>query len=244
MNNINMILQGKGGVGKSLIAALLAQYFSRNVNKVTCADTDPVNRTFSKYAALDVASIDIAEGGNVIQRKFDPLMEAVLFNDGDYVIDNGAATFLPLTRYLAENEVFKVMAEHGKKTYIHSVLVSGQAQSDTYDGLASLLDNVGEFAKVVIWENEFWGKVEFDGLPITSSKLYKEADKAGKIAGIVKIVNRNSDSFTGDIKEMTRLNLTLDEVKNSKAFQFWAKKRVSDFVEDIFAELDQIKWEQ
>lgn len=243
MNRIHFHLQGKGGVGKSMSASFLAQYEISKGDNVICADTDPVNRTFSRILALDVAAIDIEEGGNVVQRKFDPLMEMIVSTDANFVIDNGAASFLPLTRYLAENDIYQIMAEHGKKVYIHSVLVGGQAQSDTYDGLADLLGKVGESAKVVIWENEFWGKVEFNGVPITGSKLYKEADKAGKIAGVVKIIDRSqSDTFTGDIKQMTQANLTLAEVIDSPDFSFLAKNRLKKFVGDVFAELDKVNW--
>ena len=226
-----------------MTAVVFTQYLQSKGAKVLCADTDPVNRTFSRYKALDVAAIDIAEGGNVMQRKFDPLMEIILSTDADVVVDSGAATFLPLTRYLAENDIYQIMADHGKTVFIHCVLVGGQARSDTYDGLADLLGKVGKSAKVVIWENEFWGKVEFDGVPITASKLYKEADKAGKIAGVVKIIDRSqSDTFTGDIKQMTQANLTLAEVIDSPDFSFLAKNRLKKFVGDVFAELDKINW--
>jgi hypothetical protein len=222
---------------------MLAQFVQSKGDKVICADTDPVNRTFTKYLALDVAAIDIAEGGNIIQRKFDPLMETIVSTDADFVIDNGAATFLPLTRYLVENEIYKIMAEYGKKVYVHSVLVGGQAQSDTYDGLADLLGKVDKSSKVVIWENEFWGKVEFDGISITGSKLYKEAEKSGKIAGVVKIIDRNqSDTFVGDIKQMTRSSMTLAEVMASMDFSFLAKNRLQKVVHGVFAELNKVTW--
>lgn len=243
MNSIHLVLQGKGGVGKSLIAVLLAQFFQRNGGKVICADTDPVNRTFTRYTALDVAAIDIAVGGIVNTKKFDPLMTSILSIEADFVIDNGAATFMPLNRYLVENDVFKIMAEHGKKVFIHSVLVGGQAQSDTYDGLAQLIDNVGDSAQIIIWENEFWGKVEFDSVSIRGSKLFKEADKAGKIAGVVKIIDRkNSDTFPEDVKKMSGSNLTLAQVMASDDFDFWEKSRLKMVVGDIFAELDKVEW--
>jgi len=243
VSNIHFVLQGKGGVGKSLIAVLLAQYFQSNGSKVICADTDPVNRTFTKYASLDVAAVEIAEGGNVVQRKFDPLMEMIVSTPADFIIDNGAATFLPLPRYLVENDIYKIMSGHGKKVYIHSVLVGGQAQSDTYDGLAELLGKVDKFARVVIWENEFWGKVEFEGVPIKSSKLYKEADKAGKIAGLVKIVDRSqSDTFVGDMKQMTCNSMTLTDVMASPNFNFLAKNRLQKVIGEVFSELNTISW--
>lgn len=243
MDNIHFILQGKGGVGKSFAAVLKAQYLQRKGRKVVCADTDPVNQTFSKYKALDVATIEITTAGHVEQRKFDPLMEAIATTEADFVIDNGAATFLPLMRYLTENDIYKVMSEFGKQAYIHTILVGGQAQSDTYDGLAELLSKVDKHAKVVIWENEFWGKIAFDGVPITGSKLFKESEKAGKIAGVVKIIDRNqSDTFVGDIKQMTCASLTLPEVMASKDFQLMAKHRLNKVVGDVFTELDKVNW--
>lgn len=243
MNNIHLTLQSKGGVGKSLIAAFIAQYVKSKGETVHCADTDPMNRTFAKYASLDVAEIEIVEGTNIITKKFDPLMEMVANASADYVIDNGASTFMPLTKYLLENDIYQIMAESGKKIYIHSVLAAGQAQSDTYDGLAALLGKVNKFAKVVIWENEFWGEVRFDGHSITASKLYKEAVKDGKIAGVVKIVDRSqSDTFVSDMKQMTSQSLTLADVMASSDFNFIAKNRLKKVVNEIFAELDQVNW--
>ena len=242
-SSIHFVMQGKGGVGKSLLAVLLAQYLINRGDSVICADTDPVNRTFTKYTTLDVAAIEIAEGGNVLQSKFDPLMVMVAENEATFVIDNGAATFLPLTKYLVENDIYQYMAGTGKKVYIHTVLVGGQAQGDTYDGLAELINRVNKYAKVVVWENEFWGKISFDGLPITSGKLYRDAEKAGKIAGLVKIADRGqSDAFISDMKQMTGKNMTLNDVMASSEFNFLSKNRLQKVVTEIFAGLDSVNW--
>lgn len=243
MSSIHLILQGKGGVGKSLISAFVAQYVQSKGGKLVCADTDPVNRTFTKYISLDVAPIEIAEGGTVMQQKFDPLMEIIADTDADFVIDNGSSTFLPLTKYLAENDIFQVMAELGKKVYLHTVLVNGQAKSDTYDGMVELLSKVNKYAKVVIWENEVAGTIEFDGHSVTASKPYKDAEKAGKIAGIVRIVDRTqSDAFISDIKKMTSNSMTLADVMESTEFNFLAKNRLKKVVGEVFVELDRVNW--
>ncbi len=44
---IHLTLQGKGGVGKRLVASVLAQYLREKGKEVRCIDTDPVNRTFA-----------------------------------------------------------------------------------------------------------------------------------------------------------------------------------------------------
>ncbi|MCZ2328968.1 nucleotide-binding protein [Bartonella sp. F02] len=54
MAKVHMILQGKGGVGKSMIAAILAQYKASKKHMPLCIDTDPVNATFEGYKALNV----------------------------------------------------------------------------------------------------------------------------------------------------------------------------------------------
>jgi len=243
MNSVHFVMQGKGGVGKSLVAVLVTQYLQSLGYKVICADTDPVNATFAQYRSLDVAHIEIARDGNVIQSKFDPLVEMIVKTQSDFVIDNGAATFLPLTKYLAENDIFQIMSEHGKKVFVHTVLTGGQAKTDTYNGLAELIGKVNQFAKVVVWENEFWGKVEYEGHPITATKLFKEADAAGKIAGIVKIIDRSqNDAFVEDMKKMTCRHLTLSDVNASEDFNFLAKNRLKKIVDSIFLDLDQVTW--
>jgi CO dehydrogenase nickel-insertion accessory protein CooC1 len=47
-----MSLQGKGGVGKSLVAAILSQYLASRGQDVHGIDTDPVNHTLSEYRDL------------------------------------------------------------------------------------------------------------------------------------------------------------------------------------------------
>ena len=61
MDRIHMVLQGKGGVGKSVIAALIAQYKKSKGETPLCIDTDPVNSTFEGYQALDVRRLDIMD---------------------------------------------------------------------------------------------------------------------------------------------------------------------------------------
>ena len=127
-HQVHLILQGKGGVGKSLIAAILAQYFQHKAGQVQPFDTDPVNDTLSQYAAFATTRVDILDARNHINaRAFDGLIEAVLLNDQVCVIDNGASTFVPLMAYMVENRVVELLEQAGKHVYIHSVVTGGQA---------------------------------------------------------------------------------------------------------------------
>ena len=76
MSKIHIILQGKGGVGKSLIASLLTQYLIHKGNDpkkpLTLIDTDPINKTFSRYERLPVNALDIIENEEINQQGLFP----------------------------------------------------------------------------------------------------------------------------------------------------------------------------
>ena len=72
---INFVLQGKGGIGKSLAASLLSQYLLDRSKLVACFDTDPVNTTFAAYDKLQATKVEIMDGDVINSRFFDTLIE-------------------------------------------------------------------------------------------------------------------------------------------------------------------------
>src|SRR5450432_2803819 len=68
-NQVHFILQGKGGVGKSLISAILAQYFRGRKVTPHCFDTDPVNATFAQYQALVAEHINVLGDEGLVLRE-------------------------------------------------------------------------------------------------------------------------------------------------------------------------------
>ena len=104
--------------------------------KLHCFDTDPVNPSFSRFKGLKPEVIEILnESNNIDSRFFDGLVEKLVGEDGIAVIDNGAATFVPLMSYMAENEVPSFLVENGIRMIIHVPLVGGQALDDCITGL-------------------------------------------------------------------------------------------------------------
>lgn len=92
--SIHISLQGKGGVGKSLISAILSQYLLSKGQDVRGIDADPVNQTLAEYRGLEVSRLNLLKEGSVDQREFDLLMERFLTESGTFVVDTGASTFL------------------------------------------------------------------------------------------------------------------------------------------------------
>lgn len=242
MNQIHMVLQGKGGVGKSLIAALIAQKLIddaevRLPGDVLCIDTDPVNATFAGYKFFDVVQAEILDGNaDINKRMFDRLIEAVACSDKVSVVDNGSTSFLPLSSYMAENAVIPMLEEMGKEVIIHSVLTGGQAMEDTISGLTSVLRK--QPAKVVVWQNEYFGQVVRDGRPFVESKLYDQFHQ--KILGVVTLRKLNQDTAARDMEIMISNRLTFKEAMESPLFTLMPRHRLLSIKKEIFNQLEAI----
>src|SRR5258707_12228577 len=103
--SIHIALQGKGGVGKSLISAILSQYLLSKGQDVHGIDADPVNQTLAEYRGLAVTRQNLLKEGNVDQREFDLLMERFLTESGTFGVDTGASTLILLWHYVLESHV-------------------------------------------------------------------------------------------------------------------------------------------
>src|SRR5713226_6266141 len=163
MAKIHMILQGKGGVGKSFIAAMIAQYKASKGQKPLCIDTDPVNSTFHGYKALGVRRLQIMDGDEINSRNFDTLVELVAASKDDVIIDNGAASFVPMSHYLLSNQVPALLQQMGHELVVHTVITGGQALLDTVNGFAQLVSQFPEEALFIVWLNPYWGPIEHEG---------------------------------------------------------------------------------
>jgi hypothetical protein len=236
--SVHLSLQGKGGVGKSLVAAILVQYFLSKGQEVQAVDTDPVNQTLSQYKDLDVQSLRLMRGGTVDQRKFDILLERLLTESGTFVIDSGASTFIPLWHYMLENRVVESLATAGRRLVVHSVITGGQALGDTLSGFNAVAQTCCD-ASVVVWLNEYFGAIEDDkGTRFRDMKVSWK--HASKILGAVCILRRTQDTFGRDVEEMIAAKMTFEEALRDGRFSLMAKQRLKIVRDSLFEQLDTL----
>ncbi|SUA05716.1 TraL [Neisseria gonorrhoeae] len=234
MKEVHFTMQGKGGAGKSFITSILAQYLKKRIGdkNVTCFDTDPINPTLSRYAALNPTIIHLLEDGKINSRHFDELMEIIETQDGIGVVDTGAGTFVPLMYYFSENHIAEYLFDCDVNLVIHVLIVGGQAFNDCLVVLDQIMSSMG--CDVVIWLNHFQGKIT----NFTETKVYQENKE--RIIGIMEIQNKDSDTFGKDLETMTKMNLTFDEVQNSTVFKGMERNRLKHFSREMFEALDNI----
>ena len=235
--SIHMALQGKGGVGKSLISAILSQYLSSKGQDVCGIDVDPVNQTFSEYQGLRVECLNLLREGSIDQREFDLLMDRFLKEVGTFVVDTGASTFIPLWHYILENHALDHLRQKGKRVFIHSIITGGQSLSDTLSGFEAVAETTRE-KNIVVWLNEYFGPVLQDGAAFADMPVCKK--HANKLHGSVAIARRTADTFGRDMEEMISRKLTFDEAVKATDFTIMTKQRLLVVQRDLFEQLDRV----
>jgi len=238
MNSVHFVLQGKGGVGKTLISSILYQYLSdKNIN-ISGIDTDPVNSTFSGYKKLNIRKINILDGDRVDHCKFDALVEIILNKSGDdhVVVDNGASSFISLCSYIKENAVVELLSSNGIGVNFHSVITGGQAIGDTASGLGFLAMTFPD-VDIVVWLNKFFGEITTsDKKTFSEFNVYK--DNVDRIKSIVAIPLFHRDTFGKDLEELFSRRETFAAAIAS-SLPVMTRQRLKMFWTAMQAELDK-----
>jgi hypothetical protein len=239
-NQVHLVLQGKGGVGKSLIAAILSQYFQARKIIPHCFDTDPVNATFAQYQALAAEHINVLRRGAIDDKRFDELFERICHLEGICIVDTGATTFVPLWNYILENDILSFLAGRSRRVFVHSVVAGGQAMSDTLNGFERLAETTTE-KNVIVWVNEYFGEVAKDGKPFEEFRVAQ--DQSHKLLGTVVIRERNPSTFGDDMRQMLAKRLTFEEAIRLPDFCLISKQRLTIIRRELFDQLSRIEME-
>lgn len=239
MAKAHFTLQGKGGVGKSLVSALIAQHRQENNVPLICIDTDPVNATFAGYTAFPVKRVELLKENVIDEREFDHLIEIIVENDNaEIIIDNGSSSFIPLSSYLVENEAIEMLQDMGHSVFIHPVVTGGQALIDTLSGFDSLARQFPESAKMVVWLNQYFGAIEKEGKTFENMKVYQ--DHKDRIKGIISIYRNSGSTFGEDIQEMLENRMTFNQAIQSDQFKLMSKHRLKIMKKALFEQMDPI----
>lgn len=215
MATIHMILQSKGGAGKSLVSSFWMQFLEQQGYPVMGIDTDPSNKSFAGFAGLDVSKLEIMGANDEIDsRRFDALVETVCnLEPADHVvIDTGASCFTALFAYLKHTNPFEVIREVGNQVYIHTPVGGG---GDLVHTSNCLVDLVEAFPTIpfIMWRNRYNGELVLDKMPFEQFKVYPEIKK--HCVADVEIPLKNPATFGKDIELLMAKRMTFREAVNS-----------------------------
>jgi hypothetical protein len=150
MSYIHFIGGEKGGVGKSLVARVLAQYFVDRSIPFTGFDTDKSHGALLRFYA-DFAAPAVLDR----QDSLDPIIEHALEDPQRRIlVDLAAQTQQSLGKWIDDADVVGLAQEHGLTLTWWHVMDAGR---DSVDLLRQWLDQFGERIKLVLVLNEVRG---------------------------------------------------------------------------------------
>jgi len=136
MANIHLVGGEKGGVGKSVVARLLAQYMIDHDIPFCAFDTDRSHGSLLRFYA-DYAvptQVDVFES-------LDAIIEAATEDsDRHILVDLAAQTFHPLVKWLEESGVLELSSELGISITYWNVMDSGKDSVDLLNPLFGKFD--------------------------------------------------------------------------------------------------------
>ena len=226
MRKLHLTLGDKGGIGKSFIAALMAQYIRDNVTnaKSICIDMDMKNRTLSRYTELGVELIDVRTGGDIDRSKFDLMINRIdEAGENDVIIvDVGGNVYISLTDYMRVNEVYEMIAARGVEILLHVPIVGGGDMFPTLKTLDEVVANTP--AKIAVWINQKNGRVEYQG------KTFEESDRYEKYQPRIRCVTHiplwRADMQV-NVAAMLEEALTFEKAVNMGMFDLMSRQRLT-----------------
>jgi len=151
MTNIHFIGGEKGGVGKSLVARVVAQYFIDKGIPFLGFDTDRSHGSLLRFYQEFASPVVVDK-----YESLDVIVEAASENPGlRILVDLAAQTHDPLVKWMDESGVLETVQELGLSLAYWQVMDSGK---DSVDLLKKLLDRFGPRLNYILVLNQLRGE--------------------------------------------------------------------------------------
>jgi hypothetical protein len=228
MSSLNFIGGEKGGVGKSVVARLLAQYFIDQDKAFVGFDTDRSHNSFTRFYA-DYASpvlVDSFEGLDQLVGVFE---DAPSGERPRVIVDLAAQTAAPLAHWIKESDLFALLADMGIGVNFWHVADAGK---DSVDLLDRLIATYGTGINYVIVKNLGRG-TDFSQLE-ESSAMARALNMGARVVTLAQLheasmrkIDRQNASFWAAINNQSDVDnlgmLERQRVKN------WLKRSYESF---------------
>lgn len=166
---------------------------------------------------MNVQTMAVCQDNVIDEAQFDSLVEQIVTENKHFVVDNGAASFVPMSNYIIQNDVVDVLSQADRQVMVHVVISGGLGLANTVSDFVQLAKQLPESAKIVVWLNEYFGKLQGKGKTFEEMKAY-QANK-DRVTGIVRLTRWPGSLFGQDISQMLDSRLTFEEALEHKDFR-------------------------
>jgi len=228
MSSLNFIGGEKGGVGKSVVARVLAQYLIDKDLPFMGFDTDRSHTSFTRFYSDYAAPVlvDSYEGLDQVVNVFETANEG---QTPRVIVDLAAQTAAPLARWIKDSDLLSLLADMGIGVNFWHVADAGK---DSVDLLDRLLDAYGAGPNYLIVKNMGRG-TDFSQLE-ASPAMAKALSLGAKVVTLAQLheasmrkIDRQNVSFWAAIHNRSETDalgmLERQRVKN------WLRKSYESF---------------
>ena len=227
MANIHLIGGEKGGVGKSLVARVVAQYMIDKQMPFLGFDTDRSHGALLRFYAGFASPVLVDR-----YEALDSIVEAAVEQpERRVLVDLAAQTHDPLVQWMDESGVLDLAAETGFSIHYWHVMDAGR---DSVDLLKKLLDRFGARLQYVLVRNQIRGD-DF-GILAKSGEQERALNLGARVINIkhlndtvINKVDAVSSSFWHAANQTER---------DSAPLGMMDRQRLKMWLRDVYAQLD------
>lgn len=231
MPSLNFIGGEKGGLGKSVLSRVLAQYFIDRGRPFTGFDTDRPHTSFTRFYPDFAAPVlvDRYEGLDKVVACFEQV--PAVGPPGNVIVDLAAQTALPLARWIRDSDLLLLMEEMGVTVNFWHLSDGGK---DSVDLLERLLATYGAGPNYIVVKNLGRGT---DFSELEQSGALEQALALG--ARVVSLPQLHESSM----RKMDRQNASFGAAVNDRsagedALGLLERQRVKTWLKHCYAMFD------
>lgn len=241
-SSVNFVFQGPGGIGKTLVASWLAEFFATADIPYVAYDADPSRKVLAQIPTIGAKPINLvyrdASGQTKLNTvEMDETFSSVLEGTESVIIDCGGAGYERVSSYLLANGLIETLAEV-RRVFIHIIVVGGRDHIATVKECANIINGYPESVEKVVWINPHFGPVEYEGTPFVESQFMK--DNADNIAGIINMPELQHDYTADYFKTMVANKLTFGDIAKSSDWNAIAKLRMKNIWKPISSGISEV----
>jgi hypothetical protein len=232
MPSLNFIGGEKGGVGKSVAARLLAQYFIDKGQPFTGFDTDRSHTSFTRFYAEYAAPVivDTYEGLDQIAAVFEePPVDG---KRKHVIVDLAAQTAAPLSRWVRDSDLLSLLAEMGVTVNFWHMADAGK---DSIDLLDRLLNTYGAGPNYFVIKNLGRGS---DFSQLEQSAALKKALALG--ARVLSLAQLHEASMRKIDRQNASFWAATHTTSGTDALGMLERQRVKTWLKHAYATLDTL----
>lgn len=227
MSAINFIGGEKGGVGKSVVARLVAQYWIDRKFEWRGFDTDRSHGALLRYYDGYAEPLDTSD-----VTQLDRLVELAAEQDRRVLVDLAAQTDAAVYQWMSDGGVLELADELGLQVRFWHVMDDGK---DSVDLLARLFDHYGTHASIVIVLNH-GRSVDFS--MFASSDVAEQARGAG--IPIVELRELNRKTMLAIDRHDKSFWAAVEHSQGDSALSLMERRRVKIWARDAFAQFERL----